>query len=75
MPNTKRVWVFNYAYKHKEYIGDFKGCITVGTFLSENEKTAANRAKIQVQSLLKKRNVNLVDGYDLELTLDMSYTV
>ena len=35
--------------------------------------TAADRAKVQVQSLLKRRGIDLIDGYELDLDLDLSY--
>lgn len=73
MERVNKVWVFTYRYNHLEFIGYHEGNITVSTFKTENVNTAADRAKVQVQSLLKRRGIDLIDGYELDLDLDLSY--
>jgi len=73
MERVNKVWVFTYRYNHLEFIGYHEGSITVSTFKTENVNTAADRAKVQVQSLLKRRGIDLIDGYELDLDLDLSY--
>ena len=73
MERVNKVWVFTYRYNHLEFIGYHEGNVTVSTFKTEKASRAAEKAKVQVQSLLVKRGIELIDGYELDLDLDLSY--
>ena len=73
MERVNKVWIFKYQYDHLDYIGYHEGSITVTTFKTEDAERAAEKAKIQVQSLLNRRGIELIDGYELDLYLDLSY--
>jgi len=75
MARVVKLWVFNYKIKNPEYIGDYKGNITVSTHKSDLIDRALMKVKTRVVQEIKKLDIELLDKQEVEISLDVSYVV